>query len=403
MEIILAVLGLTGSFYFAGAEAAYTAFNRIRLDVWKKQHKRFISAALYFHEKPEDFFSTILIGNNFSNILYTTFATIFLIHYFGEAVSWFLVTFVVLFFGEIFPKTIFRSAADLFILPVLFLAKIIFFLFKPAIFIINHLLEIFLKLFHIRHSAVMDYFSRDELELLLHTGFSEKAVDTDEQKYISNVLDFSASPVREAMIPRTEIKAAADDIDYEHLLELMIREKASYVMLYHETQDNITGVVFCKEMLRQKKSVAELVRPVYLVPENKSCADLLREFQQKNISIALVVDEFGGTAGVVTMDELIEQVFGEFYAPDEAIPQLRALNDHTWLVDGRAETDLLEEKLNIHFGEGDFETLAGFLLDHAGKIPNEGERFSFHNFRVEITRASPKKILQVKIIKNLVH
>lgn len=401
MEIFLVVLGLTGSFYFAGAEAAYTAFNQIRLEVWKKQERNFIGPALYFQEKPEDFFSTILIGNNFANILYTTFSTVFLINYFNETVTWLIVTGIVLFVGEIFPKTLFRSAADFLILPVLFLAKAFYYLLKPVIYFINSLMELFLKLLHIRHAPVMDYFSRDELELLIHTSLGEQKLKQDEQKYISKVLGFSGSLVREAMIPRTELTAANDDIDYEQLLELMIENNAREVVIYHKSLDNITGVVFCKEMLQFKESISELMRPLYLVPENKNCAALLHEFQEENISIALVVDEFGGTAGIITIDDLIEEVFGDFYLEDEDIPQIRALNKHTWLIDARINTELITEKLGIEFEQGDYETIAGFLLDHFGKIPNEGETFTFRDFRIQVVKSSPKKLLQLKIIKNV--
>jgi len=392
MDIFLAAAGLLASFFFAGSESAFTAYNKIRLDIWDKQKKRFISAAIFFQKEPEDFFSTILIGNNFANILYTTFATVWLIGYIDESIAWVLITIVVLFFGEIFPKTLFRSLADKIILQTLAIVRIFFWLFKPLIYSLNFLIDIILKIAGIKHKSVMNYFSRDELQMLLHSGVGRN----EEQKYISNVLQLKDVKVREAMIPRTELMAAENSSDWDTLYDNMIQHNASFILLYSDSIDNITGVLFAYDLFRSERDIAKLNRPLRYVPENKSCAQLLREFQRDNISLAVVVDEYGGTAGLVTMDDLIEEVFGEV----EPLGQVKALNQHTWLLDARIEIDLLEELLDISFEDIQLETVAGLILEKTGTIPAEGARIEFTNFRIEIVRATRKRILKVKLIKN---
>ncbi len=393
MEIMLAVLGLSASFFFAGSEAAFTAFNKIRLDIWQKQQKQFVSSALFFHEKPEAFFSTILIGNNFALTLYTTFAAVWLVQWFDESTAGILLALVVLFIGEIFPKTLFRSLADKVILKTLILVQLFYWLFKPLISALNLFIDLFLKLIGVQHQSVKNYFSRDELQLLLHTGIGKN----DQQKYIANVLQFKEVKVREAMIPRTEMTAVEHSAGWDAVFEALMESGDPFVLLYSDSIDNITGAVFAYELLRPERAVEEICRPLRYVPENKSCARLLREFQNEKITLAVVVDEYGGTAGVITMDDLVEEVFGEA-EPEGGI---KALNDHTWLLDARTEIDMLEEMLDLPEIQTEAETIAGLILEKSGSIPAEGEQFKFNRFRIEIVRASSNRIIQVKLIRYL--
>ncbi len=393
MELLLAAVGLTASFFFAGSEAAFTAFNKIRLDIWRKQKKRFVHSALFFHEKPEAFFSTILIGNNFALTLYTTFATVWLIQWFGETLAGGILTLIILFIGEIFPKTLFRSLADTVILRTLVLVQFFYWIFKPLITALNVFIDFFLKLIGVKHQSVKNYFSRDELRMLLHTGIKKNA----EQKYIANVLQFKETKVREAMLPRTDLTAVDKTAGWDAVFDALMSSGESYVLLYSESIDNITGAVFAYELLQPERDVEKISRPLRFVPENKSCARLLREFQQEKITLAVVVDEYGGTAGVVTMDDLVEEVFGESGFPGG----IRALNDHTWLLDAKIEIDMMEDLLGFPEVQTEAETIAGLILEKTGAIPVKGEQIEFDGFRIEIMRASGKRIIQVKLILNL--
>lgn len=393
MEIFLAIAGLLASFFFAGSEAAYTAFNKIRLDIWTRQKKRFIQSALFFQKEPQDFFSTILIGNNFANILYTTFATVFLLRYVDKTIAWVLITAVVLFFGEIFPKTLFRSFADKIVLQVLMLVRVIYLLFKPIIFILNTFIDLFLRLLHIGHKPIMDYFSKDEFQLLLHAGVARD----DEQKYISNVLQFKDVKVREAMIPRIDLVAVDEKSSWDLAYQTIMDGGLSYILLYRESLDQITRAVFVYELFEEQSSLKDLGRPLSVVPESKSCAKLLKEFQRENTSIAVVVDEYGGTAGVVTMDDIIDEVFGEV----EAAGQIKALNQHTWLLTGRIELDQLQELLDIEFENTHVETIAGLILEKVGQIPKPGQEIEFEGFRVIIVESTQTQITKIKLIRNL--
>ncbi len=399
MEIYIALIGLLLSFFFAGSEAAYTAFNKVRLEIWSRQGKKFTGYAHQFLKMPQQFFSTILVGNNAANILTTTFATVFLIEYFNETVTWAMITLFILVIGEIIPKVLFRSLSNLIILKVLFLVRLFYIILKPAIVSINYFVDFFLRTLKIKHESVARYFSREEFEILLKEGIATEKIDKAEQDYITNILNFSQARVREAMVPRTEIVAAPENISCSKLHRLMSKSKKLRIPIYRESLDNIIGIVFAFDMFDPLDDIRPVIKPVKNVPENLSCATLLQDFQKENISIAVVIDEFGGTAGIVTTNDLIEEVFGDFQQLDEIIPVVKALNDRTWLIDARIDIDELSKITGLDFPKGDYETFAGFLLESIGRIPKKEEILYFNTFRVVIIKVDSKKINQVRLIK----
>ena len=399
MEIYLAIFGLILSFFFAGSEAAFTKFNRLRLEVWKKRKVKLSKNAFMFVKAPEKFFSTILVGNNFANILYTTFATVLFIGYLNKSISWVLIMIIVLVIGEILPKTLFRSVADRIILQTLLIVRIFYILLKPIIEGINYLVEGMLRMFKLEPHNFSTYFSREEMELLLSTGYKTKTKDSQEQKYIMKILGFSESKVREVMTPRTDIIACSRDTTWDQLEDLMTEHKKMRIPVYDKDLDNIIGVAFMYDIIGNKqKEINSILRQVPFVPDNKNCLELLREFQEQNNSTAIVLDEYGGTAGLVTTDDLIEEVFGEFQQAGEITPQIKALNDFTWIIDAKVELDELSELIGIDFEPTESETLAGYILEKMGKIPKVDEILVFEKFRIQILEATEKRIDKIKLI-----
>jgi putative hemolysin len=399
MEIYLAIFGLILSFFFAGSEAAFTKFNRLRLEVWKKRKVKLSKNAFMFVKAPEKFFSTILVGNNFANILYTTFATVLFIGYLNKSISWVLIMIIVLVIGEILPKTLFRSVADRIILQTLLIVRIFYILLKPIIEGINYLVEGMLRMFKLEPHNFSTYFSREEMELLLSTGYKTKTKDSQEQKYIMKILGFSESKVREVMTPRTDIIACSRDTTWDQLEDLMTEHKKMRIPVYDKDLDNIIGIAFMYDIIGNKqKEINSILRQVPFVPDNKNCLELLREFQEQNNSTAIVLDEYGGTAGLVTTDDLIEEVFGEFQQAGEITPQIKALNDFTWIIDAKVELDELSELIGIDFEPTESETLAGYILEKMGKIPKVDEILVFEKFRIQILEATEKRIDKIKLI-----
>ncbi len=401
INLALVILGLALSFVFAGAEAAYTVFNKLRLEIWKKQKVKLIKPLTYFQHKPEDFFSTILFGNNIANILTTTFATVLLVKFVDEGSAWLLITAGILIFGEIIPKSLFRSLVNQVIRPVSVIIYLFYWIFKPVIKFLNFLVDIFLTLFKIRHETTRDFYSKDELKLLLKEGYGDSRKKRPEMDYIDNILHFGHIKVKEAMTPRTEMVAAPDSISIEELKDLFIKHNVMHIPIYEDDLDNVIGIVFLWELFNGAQNIKEILTPLEMVPENLSCARLMQEFKTKNISVALVVDEYGGTAGLVTMDDLIDVMFGDFPEMFEETPKIKRLNRHTWVLDGNFPLDDLSELTGLEFPQGNFETIAGLVLEKLGHIPQKEETAVFEDFRVVITKANRRKIEEVKLIKNL--
>ncbi|MEJ2054888.1 MAG: hemolysin family protein, partial [Calditrichaceae bacterium] len=277
--------------------------------------------------------------------------------------------------------------------------RIFYILLKPVIAVINFLVETILKIFRVEPQNFSTYFSREEMELLLSTGYKTPSDEGFEQVYIKRVLGLSASKVREAMIPRTDIIACQQNTGREVLQDLMIENRKMRIPVFEKDIDSITGVVYLYDTIQSETDeISSIIKQVPFVPDNKNCLELLREFQDKNISTAIVLDEYGGTAGMVTTDDLIEEVFGEFQQAGEITPQIKALNNFTWLVDAKVELDELTDLFGLEFEETESETLAGYILEKTGKIPKNEEICVFEQFRIEIIEASEKRIEKVKII-----
>jgi len=392
--------GLILSFLFAGSEAAYTGFNKMRLDVWIHQGVRSALTARKFTERPENFYTTILLGNNGANTLYSVFATVMLIQYINETLAWLIITFIVLFFGEILPKTLFRLFANQIILRVIFLVQMFFYLFMPVIKIVNKMINLIFRILGQQKRTVRNLYSREELTLLLEESHLRRS-KYQEQKYISNILDFASSRVKEAMTPRTEIIAVQKGADWEEVQKLMIESGQFHVPVYGDSLDDIFGVIFLFDMFVQVESIDSIIKPVHYVPESNSCSQVLRDFQERNISIAVVIDEYGGTAGIVSTDDLIEVLFGDFQETFEMIPTAKALNANTWLIDARMDLEELSELIDMEFPEGDFETLAGYILHTKGSIPRRNEEIEFPGYRIKIIDSDPKRIIRIKLIRNI--
>ena len=398
IEITIAIIGLIFSSLYAGTESAFLSFNKIKLDIWKKEKRKFTRNADFFFNNPEEFFTTILVGNNFSNIIYSTFATIFLLQYFDEFLSWILLTFVVLFFGEIYPKTLARQHSDRIILELLLIIRFVYYLLKPLVAAINALLALFMRMFNLRSKPMLSFFSREEIEALIQESSASILKHNEERKYVDNALDFSEIKVREALTPRTEVVALELTDSIEDMEAIIKQYGHSRIPVYKDNLDNIVGVVFMYDLLNEPQSIKEIVKPVQTTFENTSCAELLKEFQKKNISIAVVLDEYGGMEGIVTSTDLIEVIFGEFYRQGEDGFIIKKLNRFTYEVDARIDLDELMDQVPVEIPEGEYETLSGFILNKAGRILQKEESLEFDDFRVEVIDASPRKINKVKIV-----
>ena len=398
-ELIISLVALVLSFYFSGTETAFISVNRVRIELWRRKKNKTAELIVRFLRQPENFIYTTLIGNNLANITLASFATLYFHRYLDEKVTWLLITTTTVLIGEILPKTLFRSLADWVILKVTHLLYFFYYLFRPIIWVIRQISGLILNLFQHSSSEITDFFSKKDVEVLIKESQNYVSLEHVENIFLTRLLDLKQLHVRDAMIPRTQIEAIEENESIDELVKLFSKAGFTKIPVYRKSLDDIIGVVFLKDLFKKPSSIKEMVREVMFVPETKKSLQLLRQFRQKNTSLAIVIDEYGGTAGIVTSEDLIEELVGEIIDEYDATEiHIRKIKDNIYSVNALITLDRLKAEIGIELPEGDYETLAGFILKQLGHIPKREESFEFTGLKFIITRATRRKVDWVRII-----
>jgi putative hemolysin len=397
--IIISIFGLILSFFFAGSETAFISTSRVRFELWLNHNKKGVHQAKKYFAKPELFLSTTLVGNNIANIITTSYATIFLIGYFSPTVSWIMITFTLLTLGEIVPKLLFRTFANNIILKLIHLIKFFHFILNPLIWLANNISNYVLELFNMQKHETTEILDKTDIEVLVNEAQINGLVDVEEQKIISRVLALSDKLVREAMIPRTMIHAADYKRGLKGVKNVIKDSGVTKIPIYRDSIDNIIGIVFLYDLFLNPVALDDIIFPVSFTPENKRCNKLLKEFKQTNTTVSIVIDEYGGTAGIVTVEDLMEELFGEIEETQaDATVGIRALNQNTYRIKANETIENLQEQLGLELPEGEFETMGGFIIAQLGHIPLIGEQIELDKYRIVVTKSDKKKIYDVRLI-----
>jgi len=400
LYLTIIIVSLILSFYFSGTETAFVSVNRVRVELWRRNRMRVAEIILGFLKKPEKLLYTTLVGNNIFNVAFASYATVYFNNYFDPGITWLLILFLTLFIGEIIPKTIFRSLADWVVRWIAYPLNLFYYLFFPLIWLVSRISESILRTIGLSKSELKSFFSKKDIEILIQESQGMMSTkDMQEKEILGRVLHLREMRVRDAMVPRTDIVAVPEDISIRELIKIFQKSGHTKLPVYQDNLDNIIGVVFMKDLFFQPGSVQEIIRPILMVPETKRASELLKEFRENNVTIAIVIDEYGGTAGLVTNEDLMEELFGEIedeYDFQEVL--YRQIAPKTYSVSARIEIERLNEALGLDLPEGDYETLGGFLLCHMGHIPRREEVFEYRGIRFVITKATRRKIEWVKII-----
>jgi len=401
-ELLLLISLLLLSGFFSGSEMAYIVANKLKIEIKARKNNPAALSANYFTSHPQTFFSTILIGNNVVNVTLSSLSAVFLSYLFGlsEVSILIISTFLLLIIGELLPKYFAHERADsmflLTALPVRFFSYLLFPFVKAASLFSNKLTQ------SAKLSADIEghLFDKEDIKELVKESEEAGVVDKKESDIIGKVIELGEQRVYEAMTPRTDIVGVEINETIDSALSVFIESGFSKLPVYDENLDNIKGIILAKDIFKNPNTVNSIIREVSFIPETKKSFDMLNEFLDKKISISIVIDEFGGTAGIVTMEDILEELFGEIkdeFDVDEVICRRIALN--TFIISGKAEIDYINEKYNLDIPAGDYETIAGYITTRMGKIPNQGDTVNIDNFTILIARASLQKIEVVKLIQ----
>ncbi len=402
-ELIIAVVSLLLSFFFSGTETAFVSVNKVRVEIWEKQKIRGSGIIKSFVAHPEKFLYTTLVGTNIANIACATYGTLFFMRYlrWGPQLTWLTMTMTILLLGELIPKYLFRNFADFFVRKTAVPLKMFYYLLYPIIMVTGSVSVLFLKLFGLKKNRVESFFSDGDLEILLKESNNENQnEESADREILKNVLKFKNVKVKESMIPRTDIVAIEQEATIAALKKLFVSSSRTRLPVYKEKLDNIVGVVFLKDLFKNPKSVKQITHKIMFVPEYKNIDDLLKEFQKTNQSIAIVVDEYGGTEGLITTEDLLEVLIGEIQDEyDEEKVYIKKVGAREWRVHSHTKIEQFKEELQTSPPESDFDTVGGFLLNRFGHIPKKDEEWEEEGFIFIITKSSPRQIEWIRVKK----
>ena len=415
-EWIFIIIAIFISGFFSGSEIAFVTANRLKLEIESRRDTFAARALNNFTRNPDSFLITTLVGNNIANVVYATLMTFALT---GPLLNWLgsdtseltllvmqtiIASVVIMIFGEILPKAIFRTHSDTIVRLIAIPQQVCNWLLKPIIVIADLLSSSLISLFKFKKVRSENIFRRQDLEMILKEikNSSSTDLDQDDSEILHNVLELSKKRVKESMIPRTDIVAIEKNTEISEVLRTFISSGYSKLPVYRESVDDIIGVVFAHDMFKNPNQLSDIIRPVKLVPFSQRSKDLLSEFRQSNTSVAIVIDEYGGTAGMVTIEDLLEEVVGDIQDEyDTEENYFKKLAPNKFLVSGNIEIDDLQEEypeILLPDLDTNTETLAGHIINSVGRIPAVNEELTIDDHKFIICKATPNKIETVKII-----
>ncbi|MBQ8205125.1 MAG: HlyC/CorC family transporter [Alistipes sp.] len=394
------------SAFFSGMEIAFLGRNRLREEIDRKQNPVFNRIADIFSRNSSNYITTILVGNNIALVIYSMFMSKLLLSAFGienTLAQTIISTVVIIFIGEYIPKSIVRHNPNFYysvLSPIIYLFYIILYPISRLTTLISYGL-IRLTGTRVEERPEPMEFNRDDLASLVEA--ENVAVDSEEEEDIrlfQNALDFADLRVRDCMVQRVDVEAVdLETTTIEELTQRFVETKYSRIFVWHDTIDNIIGYVNSKSLFERPGSIADVLIKTIYVAETMPLQAMLETFTKRKASIAVVIDEFGGTAGIISLEDVLEQIFGDI-EDEHDVQELieKRIDDNTWVFSSRLEVDYLNEEYSLGIPESDeYDTLAGYIIAESGEIPHEGERFENELFSIKILRRESSRLDLVEV------
>ena len=403
-QLITVIILLCLSAFFSSSETALTTVNQIRMRTLADNGDKRAARVLRVTGNPGKMLSAILIGNNIVNLSASSISTSLAIHLFGNTgagIATGILTFLILIFGEVTPKTMATIKADSMSLtaaaPIGFLMKIL----TPVIFIINKLSLGLMFLLHVNIKDAQKKMTEEELRTIVDVSQENGVIEHEERDMIHNLFDFGDAEAKEIMVPRIDMTFVQADATYQEVLDIFRQDMFTRLPVYEDSTDNVIGIINMKDFLLQNDtpefSVRNLLREPYFTYEHKNTADLFLEMRKSSISLAIVLDEYGVTAGLITLEDLLEEIVGEIrdeYDADEE-DDITRISDREFYVLGSANLNDVSEALSLHFTSDDYDTIGGYCL---GLLPEKNEIIlTDNNILIRIDRMEKNRIERIYI------
>ncbi|HEC24839.1 MAG TPA: HlyC/CorC family transporter [bacterium] len=405
LYIILIVLAIFFEGFFAGSEIGIISYDKIKVKHKESKGSKLAKFLLLMTKKPENTYSTSLIGNNIAYTSATILATTFIYEYaksYTPLVVVIILTPIMVIFGEIIPKMIYRRHANSLMMrsiPLIAVFSVIFFPINIIFIALSKLLNILLK------SKSKDVFlTKDELIKVLTISSNVKEFREYDKKIIRRIFEFGNKIAKDIMIPLISVIALNENDDADKARQVFAETNYSRIPAYKDRIDNLSGIVFAFDIYNPEnanKVVGEIARPVLFIPETSKISEIMIKMQKSRQQMVVIVDEYGGASGIITFEDILEEIMGEIRdETDEEEPLYKKIGKNTYLINARLTLNELSELLNIsviNHPEADYETISGLIMDRLGRIPVPGEKFTIDNINFTISKSTNKSIKEVTL------
>lgn len=406
-QLITVIILLSLSAFFSSSETALTTVNQIRMRTLADNGDKRAARVLRVTGNPGKMLSAILIGNNIVNLSASSISTSLAIHLLGNTgagIATGILTFLILIFGEVTPKTMATIKADSMSLTVAAPIGLLMKILTPVIFIINKLSLGLMFLLHVNIKDAQKKMTEEELRTIVDVSQENGVIEHEERDMIHNLFDFGDAEAKEIMVPRIDMTFVQADATYQEVLDIFRQDMFTRLPVYEDSTDNVIGIINMKDFLLQNDtpefSVRNLLREPYFTYEHKNTADLFLEMRKSSISLAIVLDEYGVTAGLITLEDLLEEIVGEIrdeYDADEE-DDITRISDREFYVLGSANLNDVSEALSLHFTSDDYDTIGGYCLGLLDHLPEKNEIIlTDNNILLRIDRMEKNRIERIYI------
>ena len=402
MQLIALIILVLLSAFFSSAETSLTTVNRVRLKTLAEEGNRRAKTALEVLDKYGKMLSAILIGNNIVNLSASALATTLAIHiHFTVGIATAILTVVILIFGEIVPKNMAMINSEKMALLYASMISGLMKLLTPLIFVIDSLAKGIMKLFRV-DADKKTAMTENELRTYVEVGHEDGVIESEEREMIYNVFDFGDAVAKDVMIPRIDMVTVDKEATYEEVMEVFKDCMYTRIPVFEEDKDNIIGLINIKDFIlvedKAKFKISDILRQAYYTYEFIKTADLLVEMRQKCFNVAFVLNEYGGTAGMITLEDLLEEIVGEIrdeYDSDEE-QLIQKMQDRTYLVEGSMKLSDINDELGTDLQSEDYDSIGGLIIEHLDRVPEDGAQIvTDQGIRLQVQGVSQNRILKV--------
>lgn len=407
LQIVLLVFLLAGSAFFSASETALMSLSKIRIRYMEDEGVKGAKLVASLIEKSSDLLSSILVGNNIVNIAATSVSTALFMSIFGSqgvAIATAVMTVLVLIFGEITPKTIAANSPEKVALLVSKPINLIMKIAKPLVWVFNLLTGIIFKLMGIDNDGVKPFITEEELKTMVNVSHEEGVLEMEEREIINNVFQFGDMQAKEAMVQRLDMVAVNIEDSYDEIIEMFKSEKLSRLPVYEESIDDIVGILNVKDIIFlsdeeiENFDIKDYIREAFFTYEFKKITQLLEEMKKEKSQMAIVVDEYGGTAGLLTIEDLVEVIVGDIDDEyDEEEEEIVKVSENEYLVEGSTKIIDVNETLGINLESEEFDSIGGFIIGYLKHIPEENELIEVENVKFNIESIDKNRINKIRI------